>query len=796
MADPVASDPAKGAERESGDGETGEPGEQGQVRLARELTLTDATMLGVGALMGGGVFVLLGLAADVAGNAALLALFLNGLVTFPTLLVYAELSSTSGDAGGGYLWIRQGLGKTLGFFGGWIGWFGHAVACALYALAAAAFILAVADYAGWVHSLPRLDIGPAFAYGETTVQLGLGLQQAIALLLAALFVLLNYGGAKAGVRSENVVNLAVLLAIAAFIGAGLVAMAQRPEDVLANFTPFWREGGMVVNLSNVFLAMGLTFIAFVGYEVISQTSGEIQDPRRNIPRAIWYSFLIVWGTMLLVAVVALAVTRSPLGAQGWHHLGELKELGLVVVADQVLPYGTLLIAGAAILLQVTALNATLYSSSRLSFAMGRDGNLPRAFGEVHPTRRTPYFAVLGSGALVLAMALLPLRTVLASADVLFLLLFLLVNLAYIKLHKVIPQERFGFKARFFPYIPLFAIFAKFFLAVYLWRYEHAAWYITILWLALGGLFFFAYARHHQSAATPISQTAAVPSLRRGPRKDYRILALLSSPAPSTARSLGRTAGALAKSLDGELILLQPILVPEVTPLAEGSRFLQDQSLLNEARRAVPSSVPVQAGIRIGHNLDAVVREVVRDEGISLLLMSGQARATVGQPTSPLMAYPPCDVAILRLKNPDVKAQRVLLAVEAGVQASLGIRTGTALAKAFGGQLTWHNPGPGTAADRITLDQNAVVGVKTEVSGGEAGIAAVLDKARSHDLVIVGASVAQRPWRKGILGPSTQEVADRVATNVLIVLSGAGMGGPKGHWLGRRLLQIRRYFLPE
>src|SRR5581483_3852093 len=118
-------------------------------------------------------------------------------------------------------------------------------------------------------------------------------------------------------------------------------------------------------------------------------------------------------------------------------------------------------------------------------AMGRDGNLPRFFGKVHKVRRTPHYSVLGSGVLVLFIALLPIEAVATSADVMFLMLFLLVNMSYIKLRKIIPQERFGFRAPLFPYIPLIGIFTKFFLAVYIWKYNHVAWYVTGAWLCVG-----------------------------------------------------------------------------------------------------------------------------------------------------------------------------------------------------------------------------------------------------------------------------------------------------------------------
>ncbi len=761
-------------------------GDDGEVSLAREITFFDATMLGVGALMGGGVFVLLGLAAGVAGNGLLIALFLNGFITMPTLMVYAELGSASDDAGGGYLWVKDGLGQPFGFLGGWLGWFSHVIACSLYSIASAAFVLFIARSAGWVEPDPQMT-------------------RMLALSLGALFIGLNYVGVKVGIKAENTINSIVLVVVVLFIGIGLYEVWLHPETVRYNLDPFFGPGTTLSHLSNVFLAMGITFIAFEGYEIISQTSEEIQDPRRNIPRAIWAAFLIVWAIMLLVAFIGLGVTEGIGGGQGWTLLAAEREHALIVAAGQILPYGSLIIAGSALLLQLTALNATIYSSSRVSFAMGRDGNLPRFFGKIHPQRRTPHFAVLGSGVLVLLMALLPIEHVAVSADVMFLLLFLLVNLSYIKLRKTIPQERFGFRAPFFPYLPLAGIAGQAFLAVYLWRYSHLAWYVTLLWIGVGLVLYYAYIRPRETHEPVVeARPAFVARPADRVRKAYRILVLLSSPAPSTARNLARVAGAIAKSLDGEVLVLYPVTVPDVTPLAEGKGLFKGSGLITEARRAVPQSVPVHTLVRIGHNLDATVRQVVREEGVGLMLMSGVSKVTVGQATSELVAYPPCDLGLLRYRQ-ETGSERVLIPAHQGPHVPLAIRLGTALAKAHGGGATmFHVRTPDveeTLAARESwaqsvLDHNKVADAQATLEVIEAAdaVKAVADKAKGHDLVILGAS-SPRMWSKGLLGPRTQEISDRVAGNVLVVRSSSGrtMAPPI---VGRRLLLLRRYFLPE
>lgn len=131
-----------------GSGKTG-------VGLSRDLSLFDITMIGVGAMIGAGIFVLTGEAAGVAGPALILSFALNGIVTIFTAMVYAELGSAIPEAGGGYLWIKEGLPGSNAFLAGWMSWFAHAVAGALYALGFGAF----------VYELLRMIDVPLLQYG-------------------------------------------------------------------------------------------------------------------------------------------------------------------------------------------------------------------------------------------------------------------------------------------------------------------------------------------------------------------------------------------------------------------------------------------------------------------------------------------------------------------------------------------------------------------------------------------------------------------------------------------------------
>ncbi len=255
------------------------------------------TMIGVGAMIGAGIFVLTGIAAGEAGPALILAFFLNGAVTLITAMAYAELGSAFHDAGGGYLWVKTGLPDPNGFLAGWISWFAHAVACSLYALGFGAYFAEV---------LKSMNIRlPFFAHAT---------DQILAVAVILIFGLINLRGASETGKAGVFVTFAKILVIAFFIVIGLVATIQHP-DCWSNFVDFLPKG-----FGGVVIAMGLTFIAFQGYEIIAQCSEEVLEPRKNIPRAVFLSLIIVIPIYLLVAFVALAAVDAG-GIPTWQYLG-------------------------------------------------------------------------------------------------------------------------------------------------------------------------------------------------------------------------------------------------------------------------------------------------------------------------------------------------------------------------------------------------------------------------------------------------------------------------------------------
>ena len=259
-----------------------------ETSLARDLGLFDATMIGVGAMIGAGIFVLTGIAAGQAGPASILAFALNGAVTLLTAFAYAELASAIPRAGGGYSFVRLAYPGVVGYLAGWMLWFAYTVACSLYALGFASyfwefFLKYVPGVTGGVYGI----VGQHWAILTVTLLIGL------------FFIGLNARGAEVTGKAENALVLAKLSILGIFIFFGIRRVFQVPEQVASGFTPFLPEG-----LSGVLVAMGLTFIAFEGYDLIATVSEEIKEPEKNIPRAIFIALGITISMYLLILFVS------------------------------------------------------------------------------------------------------------------------------------------------------------------------------------------------------------------------------------------------------------------------------------------------------------------------------------------------------------------------------------------------------------------------------------------------------------------------------------------------------------
>ncbi|MCJ7553934.1 MAG: amino acid permease [Ignavibacteriaceae bacterium] len=568
-----------------------------EVHLSREMGLMDATLIGVGAMIGAGIFVLTGIAAGVAGPGLIIVFSLNGLVALLTAFAYAELGSCYHDAGGGYLWVKEGLPKWNGFISGWMSWFAHAVACSLYALGFGAYFDLV---------LREFNIVmPHWGFFSP--------QKILAAVTAVVFAYVNFRGASETGKVGNIVTIAKIIILFIFIGFGLNLVFHLPDWQDA-FTPFLPNGW-----GGVFKAMGLTFIAFQGFEVISQCSEEIKNPKKNIPRAVFLSLLIVVPIYLLISVTALGAVKPEGGITPWDYLASHKETALVEVAKTFFVGGGIMLLVGGIISTMSALNATIFSSSRVAFAMGRDRNFPTLFSKVHKKNFTPHLSIIFSLIIVVIMAIsLPIEDVASAADLMFLLLFLQVNITLIRLRKKRPDLDRGFVTPLFPYLSIVGILLLLFLAIYMFNYSPTAWIVTIVWVSVGLITYKFYAADRE-----IEHVRKVKSLERLERKEYRVLLPLAN--KKSVASLTHIAIAVAKKSNAEILFLNINEVREKSPLVTelGDRE-KAKPLFDTANEiAEEAGIPARSILNVSHRISQGIVNTAEEEECNFIVVGRQ-----------------------------------------------------------------------------------------------------------------------------------------------------------------------------
>ena len=732
------------------------------VTLDRTLSLLDITMIGVGAMIGAGIFVLTGIAAGEAGPALVLAFFLNGIVTTFTALSYAELGSAFPEAGGGYLWVKVGMGGTQGFLAGWMSWFAHAVACSLYGLGFGRFAV----------EMISLGIPEVQTYAHTLTLIFMT-------MIVALFAFINYRGASETGMIGNIVTIAKVIILGIFIVLGLRAMFLNPN--LNVFTDNFLANG----LGGVFVAMGLTFIAFEGYEIIAQSGEEVKNPMRNIPRAIFISIIIVVIIYVFVAIVAIGAVRVPPEAGDipvWDYLAQAREVAIVRAAEQFMGrWGGILILISGLASTMSALNATIYSSSRVSFAMGRDHNLPAVLGRIHPQMHTPYWAIAISAVLIIVMAFsLPIDEVAKAADVMFLIMFAQVNITLMTLRQRRPDMERGFRVPFFPWPAVIGVVTNLALAIFLAVETGRVGIVTLLWLAVGAFLYWGYFKNKEELQRPkeILHEETLVSV------NYSVLVPVAD--ETQAAELGWLASLLARDRGGDVLALNVIKVPSTLHLSHGRYILKERRPILEKviKEGKQLDVPVHTMLRLGRSVPEAVRKTVAENASDLILFgwpgeSGSNERLFGSVIDPVVANPPADVIVVRT-NPVEKLHRILAPVAGGPNGRLALLTAVSLARSTKEttqivllHVTLPNSDPVRAQARaenafrranegVTYDnlEKRIVSAETPLNG-------ILAAAQDCDMIIIGAT-KEPLFRNLLMGNVAQQVAEQASCPVLIV----------------------------
>lgn len=384
------------------------------IAFKRNIGLFMAVMIGIGAMMGPGIFALPGELAHMIGPLGILVYLAMGILTAFTALNYSELGAAIPIAGGGYSFTSRTLPRPVAFFTGWFFWIGNTVACAMYAII---FALTIR----------------AYFWPDASLAL-------IALLTTAVFTMVNLRGMSEAIMVITVMNLVEL---AILLGVALLGISSVEAPNLEPFAP--------LGYAPFIPAMALIYISYVGFELITVASEEIINPGKTIPRAIMITLVIGMGIYVFVVWVMM-------GAVHYSELAE-SDVPFIFTAERLLGgWGRWAAILATIMASLSAFSVTLGASARVLYALGRDGHFPLFFARLHRKYRTPHIALLVCSAIVIAFASTGIVKFAASmSDFGYLMGLGIVNYAVISLHKRMPNLRRPFKVFLFPLVPILGV---------------------------------------------------------------------------------------------------------------------------------------------------------------------------------------------------------------------------------------------------------------------------------------------------------------------------------------------------
>jgi len=456
--------------------------------LTRQLGAFDLTMLGIGAVIGTGIFVLTAVAANKAGPGMMFSFVIAGIVCALTALIYSEIAAMVPVSGSAYTYSYAVLGEVIAWMVGW-------ALILEYAVAAGAVSVGWSGYAnGFLHAhgigLPvALTAGP---YDTITLPDGTTAQGSFNLIAFLLALLVTWLLAIGTSKSAKVTAVLVLIKIAALSAFIILAF---PSVDTANFVPMLPNGwGTPLSGVGVLGAAASIFFAYVGFDAVSTAAEETRNPNRNIPIGLIGSLAICTIFYLLVAYTAVGA----MGAQPGGTLSQSKEPLAFVLREIGWPRIGDLVAGAAILALPSVVLMMMFGQTRILFTMSRDGLLPEKLSSVHPKYHTPFVVTWLTGIFVaLFAALFPVGALADISNSGTLFAFFMVAAGVMILRRTDPGRVRPFRT------PLIWIVGPLAMGGCLLLFFSLGWYtikLFLIWAVVGLVIYFIYARRRSHLA--------------------------------------------------------------------------------------------------------------------------------------------------------------------------------------------------------------------------------------------------------------------------------------------------------
>ncbi|NNC41540.1 MAG: amino acid permease [Acidimicrobiia bacterium] len=710
--------------------------------LRRHLNLPAVFTVSLGAMIGSGIFVLPGLATELAGPAAIVAYFLAGLIVVPAALSMAEMASAMPMAGGTYLFIDRAMGPLMGTIAGFGVWFALVFKSAF----------ALVGFEGYLDFFVDIPVE----------WVGVG--------LAVLLTALNSTGVRVSGRFQTIIVAAVLGVL------GFIVIGGASTTDTAVFTPFAPEG-----VGGVLAATGLVFVSYAGVTKVASIGEEVKNPSRSLPIGMLGSIglmLILYPALLAVVVgnvdpAQLAGDPAPMVTAAGKFSGTI---------------GQDIVAITAILALVSMANAGLLSSSRYPFAMARNSLAPRIFERVGTKSGTPTVSVLVTGSvLVLLIATVPLVELAKLASAFQVLVFSIVNLSVIAFREAnVPWYQPGFRSPFYPYVQIAGIAGVLVLFTQLGFFPLFG---AIGIVVLGWIWYRLFGQSrvsHESAlldALRLRATSRLIDLTRDALslegRDHILVPVSDTISSNRLRNLLRLAAHLAAE-DGRITVARVDRDVEGALWWRRTVFPQASDPFRVGIRQIADDLGIDVGVvrPRGSDVRGAVNDYIARHAVDLVLsyQSDVSRRRRGFAASIrwLQEHASCDVAVLHRR----------LIGELGHIAVMGagspydvmkIDVGNRLASEPESTLAFVHVLPEDSTDpqvdaiekyHAQLEDLCGAVTSSSVERSPEFIDAIAERGRGADLVILGAS-----RRMTGLGPElTDNIAEAVGTPVLVVSS--------------------------
>jgi len=452
-------------------------------KLSKSLGPFSIMAMGIGAIIGAGIFVLTGTAAaQYAGPSIMLSFVLGGVACAFVGLCYAELAAMLPVSGSCYTYTYATLGEVFAWMIGWDLVLEYAMGAATVAVGWSGYVVSILRNIGIV-------VPPQFAAAPgTTVTLADGstataiINLPAPLIVAALTAMLVFG-TKESARLNNIMVAIKLVVVVAFIavGAFYVSTANWHPFIPANTGEFGHFGW-----SGILRGSAVVFFAFIGFDAVSTAAQEARDPQRDMPVGILGSLVVC--TVLYIAVAAVLTGLVPYADL---NVSDPIAKGVDVIGAT---WFAILVKIGALTGLTTVILVLLYGQSRIFFTMSEDGLLPGLFAHVHPTLNTPYRSQIMIGVIVaIVAALVPIGILGEMVSIGTLFAFVLVCGSVIYLRRSDARVKRPFKVPAVPVVPILGIL---FCLLLMSGLPVFTWLRLLIWMAIGLAIYFLYGRHH------------------------------------------------------------------------------------------------------------------------------------------------------------------------------------------------------------------------------------------------------------------------------------------------------------